>query len=82
MNGWYRAALTIGLTVAITSCSAAVANPQEQGQVTDPAPEIASLNLPTATVVSVGDGDTLRMDYQGQNVTVRLACINAQLIMA
>lgn len=25
----------------------------------------------------MGDGDTLRMDYQGQNVTVRFACIDA-----
>ncbi|WP_199324760.1 thermonuclease family protein [Phormidium sp. FACHB-1136] len=44
---------------------------------TDPAPALASLNLPVATVVSVGDGDTLRMDYQGQTVTVRFACIDA-----
>lgn len=49
----------------------------DQGQLTDPAPAIASLNLPSATVVYVGDGDTLRMDYQGQNVTVRFACIDA-----
>ena len=57
----------------------------DQGQVTDPAPaladgrslSIASLNLPVATIVSVGDGDTLRMEYQGQTITVRLACIDA-----
>lgn len=40
-------------------------------------PAVASLNLPVATVISVGDGDTLRMDYQGQNITVRLACLDA-----
>ena len=41
----------------------------DQGQVTDPAPaladgrslSIASLNLPVATIVSVGDGDTAQV---------------------
>ena len=77
MNGWYRTVLTIGLAGAIASCSTAVVDPPAQGQVTDPAPAVASLNLPSATVVSVGDGDTLRMDYQGQSVTVRFACVDA-----
>jgi micrococcal nuclease len=45
--------------------------------ITEPAPTVASLNLPVATVISVGDGDTLRMDYQGQTITVRFACIDA-----
>ena len=31
----------------------------------------------SATVISVGDGDTLRATYQGQNTTIRLACIDA-----
>lgn len=69
--------MTIGLVGAIASCSTAVVDFSAQGQVIEPAPAIASLNLPSATVVSVGDGDTLRMDYQGQDVTVRLACIDA-----
>lgn len=30
-----------------------------------------------ATVLSVGDGDTLRVDDGGQRLTVRLACIDA-----
>lgn len=34
-------------------------------------------NLPTATVVSVGDGDTLTVNQQGQVITVRLGCIDA-----
>ncbi|WP_313898236.1 thermonuclease family protein [Nodosilinea sp. LEGE 07298] len=63
--------------MAIASCSTAVEVPPEQGQVTDPAAAVANANLPTGTVVSVGDGDTLRMDYQGQSVTVRFACIDA-----
>lgn len=42
----------------------------------EPDPAIAHLNLPEATVVSVGDGDTLRMEYQGQTIIVRLACID------
>ncbi|MGG6242843.1 hypothetical protein ACQ4N7_29965 [Nodosilinea sp. AN01ver1] len=46
-------------------------------QVTDPAPTVANSTLPTATIISVGDGDMLRMDYQGENVTVRFACIDA-----
>lgn len=76
MNSRYRAFLAMGLAMAIASCSNAVVSPG-QGQVTEPAPAVASNNLPSATVVSVGDGDTLRMDYQGQNVTVRFACIDA-----
>lgn len=31
----------------------------------------------TATVVSVGDGDTLRVDRAGRRLTIRLACIDA-----
>jgi len=30
-----------------------------------------------ATTISVGDGDTLRATYQGQSITIRLACIDA-----
>jgi len=47
-----------------------------QSTIPEPDPAIANLNLPEATVISVGDGDTLRMDYQGENITVRLACID------
>ena len=31
----------------------------------------------TATVISIGDGDTLRVESQGQKITVRLACVDA-----
>ena len=31
----------------------------------------------TATVVSTGDGDTLRVKTQGKVVTIRMACIDA-----
>ncbi|MBU6230468.1 MAG: thermonuclease family protein [Cyanobacteria bacterium REEB459] len=50
---------------------------------TKPAPTPAlqtaspSPNLPTGTVISVGDGDTFRMAYQGQLLTIRMACIDA-----
>ncbi|BAY14027.1 thermonuclease family protein [Calothrix sp. NIES-2098] len=41
-------------------------------------PSVAQTNLPAMTVVSVGDGDTLRArNQQGQAVTIRLACIDA-----
>lgn len=36
-----------------------------------------SKTLPTATVVSVGDGDTLRIQGQDGPVTIRVACIDA-----
>ncbi len=36
-----------------------------------------SKTLPTATVVSVGDGDTLRIQSQGGPLTIRIACIDA-----
>ena len=37
------------------------------------------LGLPAqaATVLSVGDGDTLRVDDRGKRLTIRLACIDA-----
>ncbi|MBD3886613.1 thermonuclease family protein [Phormidium tenue FACHB-886] len=31
----------------------------------------------TATVISTGDGDTLRINQQGQRVTLRLSCLDA-----
>ncbi|MEH2465385.1 thermonuclease family protein [Nostoc sp.] len=31
----------------------------------------------TATVVSVGDGDTIRVNTNNKTITVRLACIDA-----
>ncbi|MBD2471566.1 thermonuclease family protein [Nostoc sp. FACHB-145] len=41
-------------------------------------PTVAQTNLPKMTVVSVGDGDTLRVrNQQGQPVTIRLGCIDA-----
>jgi micrococcal nuclease len=41
--------------------------------------EIPSLaqTLPTMQVVSVGDGDTIRVRHKGQQLTVRLSCIDA-----
>ncbi|MBE9158020.1 thermonuclease family protein [Nodosilinea sp. LEGE 06152] len=37
----------------------------------------AAKTLPTATVVSVGDGDTLRVQGQSGPLTIRLACVDA-----
>ncbi|NDJ25761.1 nuclease [Nostoc sp. B(2019)] len=41
-------------------------------------PTVAQGSLPRMTVVSVGDGDTLRVrNQQGQPITIRLACVDA-----
>lgn len=34
-------------------------------------------NLLEATVISIGDGDTLRVNLEGEDTTIRLACIDA-----
>ncbi|MBD2232913.1 thermonuclease family protein [Phormidium tenue] len=39
--------------------------------------QAAAKTLPTATVVSTGDGDTLRVQGQDGPVTIRLACVDA-----
>jgi endonuclease YncB( thermonuclease family) len=39
-------------------------------------PAVRAIGLP-ATVLSIGDGDTIRMRQAGRAVTVRLACIDA-----
>ncbi|MBD2255678.1 thermonuclease family protein [Nostoc parmelioides] len=42
------------------------------------APTVAQTGLPNMTVVSIGDGDTLRVrNQQGQPVTIRLGCVDA-----
>ncbi|MEJ1934332.1 thermonuclease family protein, partial [Nostoc sp. NIES-2111] len=39
---------------------------------------VAQTSLPNMTVVSVGDGDTLRVrNQQGQAITIRLGCVDA-----
>ena len=42
-------------------------------------PLVLLLGFPAqaATVLSVGDGDTLRVDDRGKRLTIRLACIDA-----
>ncbi|BAY41661.1 putative nuclease (plasmid) [Nostoc sp. NIES-2111] len=41
-------------------------------------PTVAQTSLPNMTVVSVGDGDTLRVrNQQGQAITIRLGCVDA-----
>jgi endonuclease YncB( thermonuclease family) len=40
-------------------------------------PASAFTREPTATVLSIGDGDTLRVQDRGRTITVRLACIDA-----
>ena len=73
MTRWFIAPLS--LLASLAACSASVEVPQATS--TGAATTVASVNFPSATVVSVGDGDTMRINYQGQTVTVRLACIDA-----
>ena len=40
-------------------------------------PSLAIAQTTPATVVSVGDGDTLRIRQSGQAATIRLACVDA-----
>ncbi len=40
-------------------------------------PQFIPLAVGAATVVSVGDGDTLRVADGGKNITIRVACIDA-----
>ena len=40
-------------------------------------PASAFTQEPNATVLSIGDGDTLRVQDRGRTITVRLACIDA-----
>ena len=74
MTRWFIALLAL---LAVAACSTtAIEVPQATG--TGAAPTtVASVNFPSATVVSVSDGDTMRINYQGETVTVRLACIDA-----
>jgi len=37
----------------------------------------AAVPSPAATVLSVGDGDTIRVSERGRRLTIRLACIDA-----
>ena len=73
----------LGLVVVVSGCSGpppgdVIALSTEPGAITDSSsPVAASKTLPTATVVSVGDGDTLRVQLQGTPVTIRVACIDA-----
>ena len=74
MTRWFIAPLALLATLA--ACSASVEVPQATSTGATPT-AVASVNYPAATVVSVGDGDTMRINYQGQTITVRLACIDA-----
>ena len=38
---------------------------------------VASLSASAATVISVGDGDTLRVEDGGKKLSIRVACIDA-----
>lgn len=39
--------------------------------------QVAQAQLINAQVVSVGDGDTITIRASGQNIVIRLACIDA-----
>jgi micrococcal nuclease len=58
-------------TQSSPTAATAVTSPK---QATQPSPATATSG---ATVISTGDGDTLRLNQQGQAVTVRLSCLDA-----
>ena len=60
----------------LAACSTSAVLPQSTGT-SAAATTVANVNFPSATVVSVGDGDTMRVNYQGETVTLRMACIDA-----
>lgn len=72
----------MGLCCSIASCS-----PLPSSSVTSPvgypvrspasSPRLQANSSALPTVVSTGDGDTLRVDRQGEILTVRIACIDA-----
>lgn len=73
--------LTLGVWALLTLIASragadvpATVSPAQSVPAVAPAPP---LNLPTAMVSSIADGDTLRMAYQGKLLTVRLACVDA-----
>lgn len=71
-------AITVGCSVdsekTTQSSPVAVTVPTAPKQATQPSPVTTTSS---ATVISTGDGDTLRINQQGQAVTVRLACVDS-----
>ncbi|TVQ12335.1 MAG: micrococcal nuclease-like nuclease [Leptolyngbya sp. DLM2.Bin27] len=80
VQGQWQAAIATLATIPTTSDLFATAQQkrQEYEKNLAYAAQVAEAKtLPTATVVSVGDGDTLRLQGQGGPVTIRVACIDA-----
>ena len=74
--------LTFALILLMPGCAQiAAVQPQPDLALHPPETGLASsfneTSLPTATVISVGDGDTLRVSLNGTPTTIRLACIDA-----
>ncbi len=78
--------LTTSLLLLATGCSSQLQTPVSENpsltvspvtetSATVATPVVAQNELPQ--VVSVGDGDTLRVRQSGQTITVRLGCIDA-----
>jgi len=66
----------VPLTLSLIACNAIP--PSRQAAPLPPATSSTTpTDRPSATVVSVGDGDTLTVSQNGTNVTVRMACIDA-----
>lgn len=82
---WISAALLLPLLTACLDLNSAgntppPAEPTPTPQATDPQPDAAqplAIATDSATVISTGDGDTLRVQQNGDTLTVRLACIDA-----
>lgn len=62
------------VVITLTSCTISSISPSQPVASSAPVASVAN-RLPT--VISTGDGDTLRIDRQGEPVTIRIACIDA-----
>jgi len=69
--------LVIALLLLLTGCSVAPSTqPLALGTSASPPIVVAQASRPI-TVISTGDGDTLRINHDGQNITIRLACLDS-----
>jgi micrococcal nuclease len=70
--------LVCGLVLAACQPVSAAQDAVESSPISTSEPQVDQVaEIQTATVVSTGDGDTLRVNQSGQTLTVRLGCIDS-----